>query len=132
MECRVGREAPSLWDEQVRLIRARSPETAYAKAKKVGKENEITFANSAGEKVRWRFAGIGELVDLLDEDIESGIEVFSRLTLEGKPRVPAKSKLIVFWSARNQHKTAGELLAKAEPLKKFAPHSLRRPTKRGT
>lgn len=118
MECRVSNRSADLWDEQVHLIRAQSPEDAYKAARQLGKESETRYRNSAGEPVRWRFAGVGELEELLAQRIESGIEVYSKLTRKAPARVP-KEKLIVFWSRRNRDRTAAELLDK--PLKRRSP-----------
>jgi len=119
MECRVGRSRAALWDEQLRLIRAQSAEGAYKAAQDIGESDQAQYENAAGEKVRWRFLGVGELEELLEQRIVSGVEVFSTLTRGGRPREPPKKQLIAFWSARNMDRTADELLAK--PLKKFAP-----------
>ena len=52
MECRIGKKAAALWDEQLRLIHARSAEYAYNIARKLGEDNEVKYQNSAGENVR--------------------------------------------------------------------------------
>ena len=118
MECRVGRAKAELWDEQVRLIRADGDRHAFAEAQRLGKAEEHQYENSAGETVRWRFVGLGELQELGAKTVRSGVEVFSMLSRD-QPRTLQKRQLNVFWSRRVLHKTASELLE--EELRPFAP-----------
>ena len=119
MECRVAKTNPELWDEQVRLIRATNAEAAFAEARRIGKTDEVSYKNADGETVRWKFVGLGALEQLLDRSIRSGSEIFSTLSRNGRPLVLRKNQLTAFWSQRNLHKTADELLS--PELKDFAP-----------
>lgn len=56
------------------LIKADSPEMAYDKAVKIGKESEYKFINSDKIEMEWVFVGIGELLPIY-EDIEDGAEL---------------------------------------------------------
>ena len=56
------------------LIKADSPEKAFDKAEKIGKEAEYKFTNSDKIKMEWIFVGIGELLPIY-EDIEDGAEL---------------------------------------------------------
>lgn len=56
------------------LIKANSPEEAFDKATKIGKQNEYKFINNDNEEMEWAFVGIGELVPIY-EDIEDGAEL---------------------------------------------------------
>jgi hypothetical protein len=56
------------------LIKADSPEKAYDKAVKLGKESEYIFTNSDKIQMEWIFVGIGELLPIY-EDIEDGAEL---------------------------------------------------------
>ena len=56
------------------LIKADSPEKAYDKAVKLGKEAEYKFTNTDKIEMEWIFVGIGELLPIY-EDIEDGAEL---------------------------------------------------------
>lgn len=55
------------------LIKAHSPEAAYDKAEKLGKEGEHQFT-SEGMEMRWSYGGIKNLLPVYD-DIEDGAEL---------------------------------------------------------
>ena len=55
------------------LIKADSPAMAYDKAVKIGKTGNYSF-KSSGEKMKWKFAGIGDLLPIY-EDLEDGAEI---------------------------------------------------------
>src|SRR5687768_9668121 len=111
VECRVARAPSDLWDEQVVVLRARNDEDAYRKGIKLCKKQNHSYKNSSGDTVTWKFSGVAELQELGSEEITSGTEIYSRLTRGEKPRIPKKRDLIAFWSKRNLHKTAKELLS---------------------
>lgn len=56
------------------LIKADSPEKAFDKAVKLGKEAEYKFTNTDKIEMEWIFVGIGELLPIY-EDIEDGAEI---------------------------------------------------------
>ena len=56
------------------LIKADSPEKAFDKAVKLGKEAEYKFTNCDKIEMEWIFVGIGELLPIY-EDIEDGAEL---------------------------------------------------------
>jgi len=56
------------------LIKADSPEKAFDKAVKLGKEAEYKFTNTDKIEMEWIFVGIGELLPIY-EDIEDGAEL---------------------------------------------------------
>ncbi len=122
VSCRVGKspKGRTLYDRQVKVLRASTHEAAYQRALKLGKEENHSYKNSAGEKVFWRFVGLGNLEVLQDKEISDGTEVYSRLQ-RGRPEseICRKRDLTVFWGERNKHKTAGELLNSV--TKPFAP-----------
>jgi hypothetical protein len=118
--CRAGKlpKGRMLYDRQVKVLRASTHEAAYQRALQLGKKENHSYKNSAGEKVSWRFAGLGSLQALLDKEISDGTEICSRLE-RGRPKskVRRKKDLAVFWAERNKHKTARELLnSGAKPL----------------
>jgi Domain of unknown function (DUF4288) len=60
------------------LIKADSPEKAYDKAVKLGKEAEYIFTNTDKTEMEWIFVGIGELLPIYEENIEDGTELMWR------------------------------------------------------
>ena len=119
MECRVGRGRPTLWDQQLVVLRARSATTAYASAMELGRRQAHAYRNVSGDTVRWSFKGLGNLQQLTARTLRSGTEVHSRLFRKRPPRICPKDKLTVFWAERNEHRTASELLG--EELRPYAP-----------
>lgn len=77
----------------------------------MGNAENLSYENSAGEKVSWEFLGLGNLEVLHKKSIADGTEIHSRLE-RGSPKseVRRKRDLTVFWAERNRHRTAGELL----------------------
>jgi len=57
------------------LIKASSPEKAFDKAVKLGKEAEYKFTNTDKVEMEWIFVGIGELLPIYEENIEDGAEI---------------------------------------------------------
>ena len=56
------------------LVKAESPEEAYKKGLKIGKEKEYKFINANHKEMQWSFVGIGDLLPIY-EDIEDGAEL---------------------------------------------------------
>jgi hypothetical protein len=56
------------------LIKASSPEKAFDKAVKIGREGEYKFINADKIEMEWIFVGIGDLLPIY-EDIEDGAEL---------------------------------------------------------
>jgi hypothetical protein len=65
------------------LIRADSPDEAYAKAMNRGSERESSYSNPEGRLVKATFRGLGYL-DVVHDDLEDGAE----LLYERKTTVP--------------------------------------------
>jgi hypothetical protein len=63
------------WGNYV-LINAETPSKAFDKAVKIGKSGTYSF-KSRGEKMKWKFAGIGDLLPIY-EDLEDGAEILWR------------------------------------------------------
>ena len=111
--CRVGKlpKGKPLYDRQIKVLRASDDEAAYRRALQLGKKENHSYKNSAGEQVYWRFAGIGNLEALQDEQISDGTEIHSQLERgDPKRKIRRKRDLTVFWAERNKHTTAAELL----------------------
>lgn len=122
VRCRIGKSSKGklLYDRQFKVLRTCTHEAAYQRAVKLGKEENHSYKNSAGDKVSWQFVGLSNLEMLHDEDIVDGTEIFSRLQ-RGNPKseIRRKRDLTIFWFERNKHKTAGQLLTSV--TKPFAP-----------
>lgn len=77
------------------LIKADSPEKAFDKAEKLGKEAEYKFTNSDKIEMEWIFVGIGELLPIY-EDIEDGAELmwndYGFISNRRTMRMPYKKK----------------------------------------
>ena len=82
------------------LIKARNSEEAYKKALKYGKLGERKHLNPYDEIVRWKFAGVEELVEIYGEleDMEeiAYSEGYVRSVDNIKKKIPRKSELGVF------------------------------------
>ena len=113
IQCRVGRlrKRRTLYDRQVKVLRAPTNEAAYARALELGKAENHSSKNSAGETVVWHFLGLANLEALHEKRISDGTEIHSRLECgDPKTAVRPKRALTVFWAERNKHRTALELL----------------------
>lgn len=100
-----------LVDLQYKLLTAANPEAAYQAALHLGEAQAHEYTNSAGEKVRWKFVGLRDLVELSSSGPSHGTEVYSDLVrAEPDKLVMPKERLSVFWTEANKHKTARELL----------------------
>lgn len=77
------------------LIKADSPEKAFDKAEKLGKEAEYKFTNSDKIEMEWIFVGIGELLPIY-EDIEDCTELmwndYGFISNRRTMRMPYKKK----------------------------------------
>jgi hypothetical protein len=65
----------SQFDEQIRLVQARSLEDAFMKARSIGKKEEEHFLNENNEKVPWKFIDIAELYSL--QEMRDGEQLYS-------------------------------------------------------
>src|SRR6185369_5272695 len=85
--CRVGKSSKgkTLYDRQVKVSRASTPEAAYQRALELGKGENHSYKNSTGEKVFWRFAGRATRDVLQDKAISNGTEICRRLQ-RGAPK----------------------------------------------
>tara|TARA_B100000787_G_C16033184_1_gene223675 strand:+ start:202 stop:606 length:405 start_codon:yes stop_codon:yes gene_type:complete len=77
------------------LIKAKSPEKAFDKAVKLGKEKNYKFVNSDKMEMESIFVGIGELLPIY-EDIEDGAELmwndYGFISNRRTMRMPYKKK----------------------------------------
>jgi hypothetical protein len=67
-----------LWEEAIFLVRANGEQEARAKATSIGEAKQLNFHSLSGEMIEWRFAGIQEVYEILDEVPSDCSEVFSK------------------------------------------------------
>lgn len=65
------------FDEQLRLIAARSAEEAFFKARAIGITEEDSFLNDQDNTVRWEFINVSEIVPV--KVLEDGVEIYSQI-----------------------------------------------------
>ena len=104
-------KAESLTELQFRLVQSDSADSAYSMVNEIGKSENHSYRNSAGEIVRWQYAGMFDLQENLDDHIRSGSEVYSQILNKNAAQyVVPRERLTVFWAERSKDKTAGEIL----------------------
>ena len=82
------------------IIRATSPQAAFARATALGKRSEISYTNEMGKKVTIRFRGLRNL-DVIYDPLEDGCEIMFEEKMGVSEKgirklVRAKSELEVF------------------------------------
>jgi len=102
--------------EQIHLIEAEDGDLAYKKALQLGKTHEHSYENYEGNTVYWEFVGLENLEELLDEMIQDGSEIRSRVLLVEDPQklVRDKEGLTIFISEKIGNKTAKVILSEDE------------------
>lgn len=63
------------FDEQIRVIEAASLESAFHKARSIGKSEEETFINKNNKLITWQFIDVAEVYPL--EAVKDGEQLFS-------------------------------------------------------
>lgn len=63
------------FDEQTRIIEANNLESAFMKAKALGKKEEETFFNEKKQKISWKFIDVTDLYAL--QEFKDGEQLFS-------------------------------------------------------
>jgi uncharacterized protein DUF4288 len=72
-------DVPPLYEESIILIDAENEEAARAEAERIAVSREHSYPNAEGKLVRWKFVRVLESQDLCEEELSSGVEVYSRL-----------------------------------------------------
>ena len=67
---------PKLFELQVRLVRASSDQAAWERANEIGKAQEHSYANVYDKKVEWVLREVVDVVELLDDAMKEGAEVY--------------------------------------------------------
>ena len=76
---------PTLWEESVRLIQASSEAEARELAVTIGRSEVQTYQVEDG-LVIWKFDRVERIYAILDEELRSGSEVFSRFLRDSEVR----------------------------------------------
>lgn len=63
------------FDEQIRMIQAHDLESAFLKAKALGKKEEETFLNEKKQKVSWTFIDVADIYPL--QEYKDGEQLYS-------------------------------------------------------
>jgi hypothetical protein len=63
------------FDEQIRIIQANNLESAFLKAKALGKKEEETFFNDKKQKISWKFIDVLDLYSL--QEFKDGEQIYS-------------------------------------------------------
>jgi len=66
-----------LFELQVRLVRASSDQAAWTRANEIGKAQEHSYTNVYDKKVEWVLREVLDVVELLDDAMKEGAEVYS-------------------------------------------------------
>ena len=82
------------------LVRADSPTEAFKKAAELGRSEELTYENAAGEPVRFTFLGLKNL-DVVHDELEHGSELrftesIGRTMKKARALVARRRRLSVF------------------------------------
>ncbi|HKR05834.1 MAG TPA: DUF4288 domain-containing protein [Bacteroidia bacterium] len=73
----------SQFDEQLRLIEASEPGTAFIKARSLGKSEEDSFLNEKGENVTWEFIDVTDVQPL--NELRHGAEIYTSTHKDDQP-----------------------------------------------
>jgi hypothetical protein len=65
----------SQFDEQIRIVAAYSLESAFQKARSIGKKEEEIFINKDSKMVNWQFIDVVDVYEL--ESLKDGEQVYS-------------------------------------------------------
>jgi len=65
----------SQFDEQIRIVESNSLESAFHKARTIGKKEEEVFFNKENKPVKWKFIDVLDLYPL--EELKDGDQVYS-------------------------------------------------------
>jgi hypothetical protein len=78
-----------LLEESVFLFKS-TPSSVAAKGRQVAKQHQHSYRNVYGEMVRWKLHQVLEIVELIDQRITEGSEVYHRFHLRANPDATAR------------------------------------------
>jgi uncharacterized protein DUF4288 len=79
----------TLLEESVLLFRS-TPSSAATKGHQVAKQRQHSYKNVYGEMVRWKLHQVLEIVEVVDQPITEGSEVYHRFHLKANPDATAR------------------------------------------
>jgi hypothetical protein len=79
----------TLLEESVLLFKS-TPSSVAAKGHEVAKQHQHAYRNVYGELVRWKLHQVLEIVDVFDQRITEGSEVYHRFHLNANPDATAR------------------------------------------
>lgn len=82
--CGDGDHTPQ-FDEQLRLIAADDEQTAFAKAKMIGEQEQESFVSQRSKLVQWQFINVSELYKI--SALIDGAELYSKIRETDNPCV---------------------------------------------
>lgn len=89
------RQPNSLWEEQLFLLQADEEQAALREAEEIATRPEPPYRNRKGELISWQFVKVDRVFRIAEEDLRSGVEVFSRFLRDSE----AKSLMTPFEDA---------------------------------
>src|SRR5438876_745565 len=78
------RPSDALWEEQIFLVDAQHKEEALLKGEEFAKAGRPRYKNADGEVICWKFERVESIHELLEQEVKSGTEVFSRFLRHGQ------------------------------------------------
>ena len=79
LECRFSDDtlpADALYEDRLIVLRANDEQEAKSKGEEIGKASKHEYKNQYGETVLWEFREVLEVLQLFDDSIKDGTEVF--------------------------------------------------------
>lgn len=73
----------SQFDEQLRLIQASDPGSAFIKARSLGRNEQHSFLNKKEENVEWKFIDVADIQPL--NELKHGAEVYASTHTDDQP-----------------------------------------------
>jgi len=79
----------TLWEEQIVLVQSSDADEAHALATQIGKNSEHSYVVSEPEQhvLHWRFVTVESVHEIDADQLESGVELFSRLLGSRKAKI---------------------------------------------
>lgn len=81
----TGKKENFEYDEQLRLVEAKSMDEALIKSNQLGFENEFSINNKNNNTIKWEFVDVMDLIPL--PKLESGIEIYSTTNVQDNASV---------------------------------------------
>ena len=72
-----------MWELQIVLIQSDTEANATMLADRTGREKEHEYISSSGDKTCWVFRQVESVLQLRDQEINSGVEVYARYLRAG-------------------------------------------------